>query len=64
MFAFARRLEPQRRPIDAPGISIEQYERISARLRHEPADRPAPMTRRAADRLILQPINNNEGTLQ
>ena len=35
MFAIVRRPEPQRRSIGAPGISEEQYDRLSARVRDE-----------------------------
>ena len=59
MFAFARRPEPQRRPIGAPGISEEQYERIAARLRAERSARP----KAAGRRLSFQPtIIITEGT--
>ena len=33
MLAFARRPEPQRRPIGEPGITDEQYQQFTARLR-------------------------------
>ena len=46
MFAFARRPEPQQRPIGAPGISIEQYERIAGRLRANVSARSMAAIRR------------------
>ena len=61
MFPFARRPVPQRRPIGAPGISEEQYERIRAHLREERADHSVPSMRGAFSRLRFQPATINEG---
>lgn len=56
MFAFARRPAPQQqhRLLGEPGISVERYERIAARLRRDRTTYSLPLILRAAADLKLQ----------